>query len=297
MMFHGTKMSTRKKSSKPKKKSKRNGLIADDELARLQLRLNKKRDYIAILELELFNTRASLFDYQALYNERLLPLEQTLRRLRRLLYEIIHDRNNGNGNEEDYDFSEPDDEPLTYQEKAEAEWRNIGKQAKVKKNPHIEAQIRELFRQLAKRFHPDLTSDPKEKKFREAIMAQVNKAYAHRDLKKLQQLAEQPDIATASVSKDRAEEILHLRTELVRLDGVIAELKGSLRHLEESPAMKLLMEARMQRRNGKDLLTEMESKLQEQIDSLQERLIVSGMAIEKIQDALKVPQPEPELGD
>ena len=290
-------MSIRKNSSKRHSNSKRKSLIIDNELSRLQLRLNKKRDYIAILELELFNTRAALFDYQAMYNERLLPLEQMLSRMRRLLYEVIHDRNNDNGTEEEYDFSDPEDEPPTYQEKAEQEWRNIGKQAKVKKNPHIEAKIRELFRQLAKRFHPDLTSNPKEKKYREQIMAQVNKAYAHRDLKKLQQLAEQPDITPASVSKDRAEEILHLRTELVRLDGVIAELKGSLRHFEESPAMQLMMEARMKRRNGKDLLTEMESKLQEQIDTLQERLIVSGMDLDRITEALSTPQPEPQPGD
>ena len=278
-------MATRKRSSKPHSNSKQTAVVADDELARLNFRLNKKRDYIAILELELFNTRESLFEYQALYNERLLPLEEILRRLRRLLYEVIHARENGNGNSETEDFSESDEEP-TYQEQAEEEWRNIGKQVKGKKNPHIEAQIRELFRQLAKRFHPDLTSDPAEKEYREQIMAQVNKAYAHRDLKKLQQLAEQPDITPASISKDRAEELLHLRAELVRLDGVIAEIKACLRHLEESPAMQLKMEARMQRRNGKDLLTEMENKLQEQIDNLQERLIVSGMEIERIEEAL-----------
>ena len=290
-------MSTQKNSSKPPRTSKRKSLIVDDELARLQLRFNKKRDYIAILELELFNTRSSLFEYQALYNESLHPLEETLRRLRRLLYEVIHARNNGS--EEEYDFSEADEDPLSYREKAEAEWREIGKQAKVKKNPHTEAKIRELFRELAKRFHPDLTNDPDEKEYREQIMAQVNKAYAHRDLKKLEQLSEQPDITPSNISREKDEEILHLRTELVRLDGVIADIKASLRHLEESPAMQLMMEARIKRRNGKDLLTQMQSKLQEQIDNLHERLIVSGMELERIEQALKPPivEPETEPGD
>jgi hypothetical protein len=69
--------------------------------------------------------------------------------------------------------------------------------------------------------------------------------------------------------------------ELKRLDGVIADLKARIRHLEESPAWQLKLEARMQRRSGSDMLTEMENKLREQIDDLEERLIVLGVEIEE----------------
>lgn len=270
------------KSKKSTKSNQNKTLVADDETARLRLRLNKKQDYIAILELELFNTRAALYEYQVLYNENILPLEQHLQQLRRKLYKALESQRS-NGSEEKIDFGEPEEPDFTYQDVDEEDWRQTTQQVKKAKNPQLEEKIRKLFRQLAKRFHPDLTSDAEEKKWRAQIMTQVNQAYSQRDLKALQALAEQPDRPAPSSIQSKQDEIAYLKNELVRLDGVIAELKASIHHLEESPAMKLMMEARMQRRNGKDLLTEMQNKIKEQIDDLQEHLIVLGIDLKDIE--------------
>ncbi len=270
-------------TQKKRKNKSNNGskfLIADDELTRLRIRLNKKREYIAILELELFNTRAALYDYQILYNQHILPIEETLQKLRRYLYEALNAKRSNGSSEEKPDFSEPEEEEFTYQDRAEEEWRKVGKENKAK-DPHTEEKIRKLFHELAKRFHPDLTTDPEEKKYRQEVMTKVNQAYSKRDLKALQALAEQPDRPAPSSIQSKEDEIASIKAELFRLDGVIAELKASIHHLEESPAMKLMLEARMQRRNGKDLLTEMENKLKEQVADLQEHLIVLGVKFEE----------------
>lgn len=270
-------MTTKKNSSRSK--PARKSLSTDDEIARLRLRLNKKREYIAILELELFNTRAALYQYQKLYNQHIQPLEQRLRYLRSLLYKALEAQRGGMEDEQP-DYGEPEEPEFTYKERDDNGWRKAARQAKKAQNPRLEENIRKLFRELAKRFHPDLTSDENEKDWRAQVMTQVNMAYAQRDLKALQALAEQPDRPAPSMAQSRQDEVIMLKTELVRLDGVIAELKASIRHLEESPAMKLMMEARMQRRNGKDLLTSMENKLQEQIADLEEHLMVLGVEIE-----------------
>lgn len=256
---------------------------ADAELTRLRLRLNKKREYIAILELELFNTRVTIHEFMQLYNEHVGHLEAYLRNLRRKLYEILEAQRPNLESDEDQFDPEADEEKFTYQDRDEnSGWRKIGEAKKSKYSPKMEEQIKKLFRELARRFHPDLTSDPEEKKWREEIMTRVNQAYSNRDLKALRALAERPDRPVDSPNQTKEEEIANLKAELKRLDGVISDLKARIKHLEQSPAWHLKMEARLKRRSGADLLTELEAKIQEQIADLEEHLIVLGIDLEDI---------------
>ncbi|HKJ26674.1 MAG TPA: hypothetical protein VJ965_03465, partial [Anaerolineales bacterium] len=274
--------------SKPKRKRSNNHKslqsTQDAEITMLRVRLNKKREYIAILELELFNTRVNLHEFMVLYQDRVGHLEEYLRSLRLRLYQELESQR-GPMDEPPDDFGEDaeEEEEFTYSEKDENNgWRTINKPKKSKYSPKMEEQIKTLFRELARRFHPDLTSDPKEKKWRQEIMTRVNQAYANRDLKALRSLAEQPDRPIDSPNQTREQEITALKAELKRLDGVIKDLKSRIRHLEESPAWQLKMEARLKRKSGADLLTELENKIKEQIDDLEERLIVLGVDISEI---------------
>lgn len=275
-------MATHKRNLKSNDKRLQSTLDAD--LTMLRMRLNKKREYIAILELELFNTRVALHEFAAKYNERIAPLERKLGRLRRLLYEQLESQREENGQSEDPGFGEdePADQEFSYHEKDGNGWRAIGKKKKKSRSPKIEEQIRDLFRELAKRFHPDLTNDPDEKKWRQEVMTKVNQAYANRDLKALQALAEQPDRPMFTPDQTKEQEIEALKAELLRLDGVIADLKARIHHLEESPAWRLKLEARMQRRSGADMLGQMQQELIEKIAELEERLIVMGIDLEAL---------------
>jgi hypothetical protein len=220
-----------------------------------------------------------------MYQKRVGHLEEYLRSLRLRLYqELESQRGPMEEPPEDYESNEDEEEEeFTYSERDENNgWRTINKPKKSKYSPKMEEQIKNLFRELARRFHPDLTSDPEEKKWRQEIMTRVNQAYANRDLKALRSLAEQPDRPINAPNQTLEQEITALRAELMRLDSVIHDLKSRIRHLEESPAWQLKMEARMKRRSGADLLTEMENKFKEQIDDLEERLIVLGVDISPI---------------
>jgi len=258
----------------------------DSELTMLRLRLNKKREYIAILELELFNTRVTLHDFMVMYKKRVGHLEEYLRALRRRFYEELEAQREMPDIDEEEAYSEQgeeQEEEFTYSERDENNgWRTINNQKKTHYSPKMQEQIKTLFRQLARRFHPDLTSDPEEKKYREEIMTKVNQAYANHDLKALRALAEQPDRPIDSPNQTKEQEVAALKAELKRLDGVIHDLKTRIRHLEESPAWQLKMEARLKRRSGADLLSELENKIKEQIDDLEERLMALGVDINEI---------------
>lgn len=273
-------MTTQKRSKK--NIDKRLQSTVDSELTMLRMRLNKKREYIAILELELFNTRVALHEFAIKYNQRVAPLERHLSELRRRLYDLLEAQRGDNGQEESPPFEQEPEEEFTYKDKADNGWRAIGKKKKKAPSPKDEEQIRDLFRQMAKRFHPDLTNDPDEKKWRQEVMTKVNQAYSNRDLKTLQALAEQPDRPAFTQDQTKEQEIESLKAELIRLDDVIADLKARVQHLEETPAWRLKMEARMQRRSGSDMLTKMVAALEEQIADLQEHLIVLGVDLEDL---------------
>ena len=271
-------MTARRKNARTASRDKR--LSADAELERYRDLLSKKRDYIAILELELFNTRSDLAQWKQLVEERLRPLEKRLHNLRTLLYQTMESK------QEDIDeaFADLDDEEAyKFRDRIDPdeEFPSAGQNG-AKLSPKLEEQVRKLFRELAKRFHPDLTADPDEKVWREQVMAKINQAFAKRDLKALEALAEQPDRALREdKEQSREEELKWLKGEIKRLDGVIRELKSTIKWLEDSPAMKL----KLQVRAGGDvekILDGQEAALREQIADLEEHLIVQGVSIEAI---------------
>jgi prefoldin subunit 5 len=264
----------------------------DGDLARLQILLAKKQEYVAILELELTNTRADLNSFTQVYNQRIAPLHRRANHLRKMLYEELEkQRENdkdkwpefpgaggaaGNG---DNDAPFPDNKK---QKGHTGQKMNGGalNGMEDRRDPKREEQIRDLFRKLAKRFHPDLTADPDEKIKREQIMAQVNLAYTARDLEALIKLDETPDIARVNGSLSQAKQIAQLRAELKRLDLVITELETTIRQIDTSPIMQLRLETHMARRDGKELLVDMSTDLEVQIKDLEEHLIVLGVEIE-----------------
>jgi hypothetical protein len=274
-------MTARRKSSRPTSRDKR--LSADADLERLRDLLNKKRDFITILELELFNTRSDLASWKQLYEAQLDPLEKRVQTLRTLLYQAMESRQESF--EDEYGDPNPQDDPEAFEFKdrldPDQEFPSAGQNG-AKLSPKLEERVRKLFRELAKRFHPDLTADPDEKVWREQVMAKINQAFAKRDMAALEALAEQPDRALREdKAQSREEELKWLKGEIKRLDGVIRELKATIKWLEDSPAMRL----KLQVRAGADadaILAGLAASLREQIADMEEHLIVQGVPIEVI---------------
>jgi len=140
-----------------------------------------------------------------------------------------------------------------------------------------EAKLKTLYRQLAKRFHPDLASTPEDKAARAERMAEINAAYADHDWDKLQAIANTPDLPTPAPAevprpRTRAEMIQELQREIMRLDGVIAELDHTLTHGLSQSLVDFKLEADLARRAGRDLLSELESDLRAEAARLEAEL-------------------------
>ncbi|MFC9325774.1 rhodanese-like domain-containing protein [Kitasatospora sp. NPDC057015] len=98
-----------------------------------------------------------------------------------------------------------------------------------------------IYRDLARRAHPDLSTDPVEQRRRSAFIARVNEAYAYGDARALEQLAEEwstdPEAAPAVDSPDR---LGWLRQRLEWLTGKIAEVATEQVRLENTAMGELL---------------------------------------------------------
>jgi hypothetical protein len=267
--------------------------IPDGEIAYLRAQLGQKQEYIAILELELANTRAELNRFTEIYNTTIAPLQRRVNQLRKTLYDVLEARKQAETSPVDFskmgaraaDQREEDPEPKRKQKKrgrAEEPQTDFEKD-QIRLDPALEEQVRQLFRALAKRFHPDLTADPDEKEWREQLMTQINQAYTARDLEALLALAEQPDLNGHRTGGSRRDEIRRLRIELKRLDKVIEEIEATLKQIELSSAMRLRLEVSMARRDGHDLLSDMVADLQMQTRDLEEHLYALGVIPEQVE--------------
>jgi len=267
---------------------------ADPELAALQAALATRQETVAALELDLLNSRLELDAFNAEIERRVGPLQRQIealeaqlaeaRRLgaRRMLY---GDRANS--------ADLPDDVLTQYRRT----W-GIGPQPEPPPQPNAvpsappkpppapdantEAELKRLYRLLAKRFHPDLATDPAEKEWRATRMAEVNAAYAARDLPALRRLESQPDFTPPAPPNavlsalSRAEVLAALRAEIERLTALAARLEQELDALAASSAVQLKLEATFARRAGRDLLTEMSADLQAEVRRLEGELAAIG---------------------
>lgn len=130
-----------------------------------------------------------------------------------------------------------------------------------------EAEIKRLYRQLARRFHPDLSVDDSERARRTEIMTAINAAYAARSLIELTALAQQPAAMAGpgSPGQTQAQLIQALQAELDRAQRRLKEIEFELRNLRNRPSVELSLEVKSARRQGRDLLAELAAELEQKI--------------------------------
>lgn len=252
-----------------------------EELEALRTKVSRRREYLELLEFELFNTRNSLQEFTEAYNARLGALEKELNRLEGLL---------------DIKFEEEEQLREKLKGRQPRGWRysssgpsrsgsgetpdeEVGEQEreKRKKDPLYEEKIRELFRNLAKRFHPDLAEEDEERAERERIMAEINQAYTARDMKALEKLAKEAGEQENTNAVGPHAEILRKKVELRHLEGMIFEVEHTIREIDLSPAMQLRNDLRFEKEAGRDFFADIESNLKQRISELSEHLLDLGV--------------------
>jgi type II secretory pathway pseudopilin PulG len=151
--------------------------------------------------------------------------------------------------------------------------------------------LKTLYRQLCRRFHPDLTQDPAERAWRTEMMAAVNAAYAAQSRAELQALATTPYRGTSSGAAQKAgQETIDtgrldaLQDRLTYLRRKLLQVEAEIDELTHSPLMEMRLEVTLAARQGQDLLGDMArevardlAKKQAELDYLRAQLRALGM--------------------
>jgi hypothetical protein len=249
----------------------------DPELQELRAMLTARQDQVAQLELELSDTRAQLSRFECELENRLGSLQ---RRRDELESQLADEHRRAAHRAQWRNSDETPDLAEDVVEQFRRTWTRKEKPPEPAPAQQVDEEMLEelkvFFRKLAKRFHPDLTTDPDEKRKRARTMVKVNAAYAAQDLAALQALAEIPLEAEALPSKTREQLVAELGVEIRRLDGVILDLRHTLQQLTNSHLVRLMLDATMAKRAGRDMLADMAVDLKVEIARLEAELAAIG---------------------
>lgn len=101
-------------------------------------------------------------------------------------------------------------------------------------------ELRTLYRQLAKTFHPDLTEDEAERTFRQEVMLRINHAWQLRDLHAMREIgADVKDLVSGHLMSVIAHRLAWHRRELARLEGECHQLRTRVLSLRSSKTVAL----------------------------------------------------------
>lgn len=137
-------------------------------------------------------------------------------------------------------------------------------------SPEDEAQLKTLYRQLCKRFHPDLAQDEADQVCRTEMMAKINDAYTAHDLPALESLSAQPDCEASmddAFSEVEAAEqrLASLRDTLQRIQQRLETIDQEFDELVHSDLMELRVEVKLAGQQGRDVWAEMEADVEKEL--------------------------------
>lgn len=133
--------------------------------------------------------------------------------------------------------------------------------------------LKALFRDLAKRIHPDFARDDAEQRYFTLLMARANQAYSRGDAETLQRLLDDHrEIHAAGGGESVSAELLRITRQIQHAQRDIARLDIARQAVLSSELAQLHLDAEAAAREHRDLLTELATGLREQIGDAERRL-------------------------
>jgi hypothetical protein len=127
-------------------------------------------------------------------------------------------------------------------------------------------ELKSLFREVAKRIHPDFCRDTADSERRTRFMAEANRAYEAGDAEALQRiLDEYQDGADAVEGEGIGAELIRIIRQISQAKERVAAIEMELLALRQSEIALLKKQAEESEQGGRDLLAELANTVREQI--------------------------------
>jgi hypothetical protein len=132
--------------------------------------------------------------------------------------------------------------------------------------------LKTLFRDVAKRIHPDFARDDAEQKHFTLLMARANQAYSRGDTETLQRLLDDHrEINASIIGEGAADELLRITRQILHAERDIVTIEAERHTLLASDIAQLHLDAEAAAREHRDLLTELATSLRELVADAQRR--------------------------
>jgi hypothetical protein len=128
------------------------------------------------------------------------------------------------------------------------------------------ADLKSLFREAAKRIHPDFAKDEADRELRTRLMAQANEAYSQGDADALQRILDEFGNSPESVQGEGVgAELVRIIRQIHQAKKNIAAIEQELIKLRASEIAQLKQEVETAEKEGRDLLAELAASVQARI--------------------------------
>lgn len=236
------------------------------EVEELEAELAEKRAELIDAEADLAEKLAAItaFEYKVRSRfgallTKLELLDEEIESLRRKL-QWLGDK----WDEDDQEFSEMGSSAT---EEGEFRYRAAPNERRERELTKDEAgELKKLYRDLARRFHPDMAVDEEDREYRTQMMMAINAAYAAGDLEKLQKIALEPDLTSSNDHRDNDQiKAEMLQRELARIHQRLVEIQIEQERLKKHNTSKMMREADALAAEGMDFFVVREEELKDRI--------------------------------
>lgn len=257
--------------------------MTDFNVERLRVEIELKRAALYEHRAALFRIQAELEAFSAEYEQAVAPIEAEIAlaqkeldaawRRRRFAGDIRYNQDDS-GLGEFSSFAEY----FASRHKPKSQQSLSDEKAELAREDESREELRAVYRQLARKFHPDTVMDAEEKARLNAIMAKVNDAYRKRNLAALRRLSGQDAESirredTPEKPRDLAAmDYDELRLLERQLDDEIAWARTEHEMLLNSALMRLKIEHKLGRARGKDVFGEIVAEKRQALADIRKQI-------------------------
>ena len=134
--------------------------------------------------------------------------------------------------------------------------------------------LKKLYREVAKRIHPDLATDEEERIRRQQLMAEANQAYEEGDEERLEAILREWESSPESVKGEgHGVELVRVIRKIAQVEERLRTIEVEIAQLKESDLYQLKTKVEKAEKVGQDLLAEMAKQLDQQIADARKRSV------------------------
>lgn len=134
-------------------------------------------------------------------------------------------------------------------------------------------ELKKLYREVAKRIHPDLATDEKDRALRQRLMAEANRAYEEGDEEKLRSILHEWESSPESVKGEGpGAELIRVIRKIAQVEERLHIIETTMAKLKKSELYQLKDKVEKAEQSGRDLLNEMASQVDIKITLAKKRL-------------------------